>query len=297
MTEDTGMFYQFLQQFSNGLVLGMAYALMAIGLTMIFGLMEVVNFAHGELYMMGAFFAFSFAQIAGVDYYLSIVLAIAGVMLFGFIFERLALKPLRGKHILTTILLTIGLSIFLQNTALIIWGPIPRRMPTPFVQGAILLGPVWLTRERIFAIIVSVLAIAAMHLLLRKTKLGRAMRATFQVRDAAALMGVNINRICSITFALGSGLAALAGTLLGSIFLIQPEMGKLVVLKAFTVVILGGLGSFVGAVCGGLILGVAESLGAGFISTGYKDAIGFVFVIVILLLRPAGLFGKTPARS
>jgi len=286
------MLYQLLQQVSNGLVLGSAYALMAIGLTMIFGLMEVVNFAHGELYMLGAFFSYTLCAMAGLNYFLSIAIGIAGVMLLGLVFERIALKPLRDQNIMTTVLITIGLGIFLQNTALTIWGPIPRNMPIPFTRGAITFGSVYLTRERIFAVFVTVLAILSMHLMLRKTKLGKAMRATFQIKDAAALVGVNIDHIYAFTFTIGSGLAALAGALLGTIFLVQPGMGKLVVLKAFIVVILGGLGSFLGAICGGLILGVAESLGAGFISTGYKDAVGFVLVILILLFRPSGLFGK-----
>jgi branched-chain amino acid transport system permease protein len=291
------MLNQFLQQLSNGLVIGCTYALMAVGLTMIFGLMDVVNFAHGELYMLGAFFAYSLCAVAGLNYFLSIIIAIDLVMLLGLVFERVALKPLRNQNILTTVLITIGLSIFLENTALIIWGPIPRNMPTPFAQGATTIGPIYLTRQRIFAVAVTVLAVLCMHLMLRKTKLGKAMRATFQVRDAAALVGVNIDRIYAFTFTLGSGLAALAGALLGSIFFVQPEMGQLAVLKAFIVVILGGLGSFPGAICGGLILGIAESLGAGFVSTGYKDAVGFVLVILILLFRPAGLFGKTVTRT
>lgn len=291
------MLVQFLQQLSNGLVVGSGYALMAIGLTMIFGLMDVVNFAHGELYMLGAFFAYSFCAIAGLNYFLSLIMGMACVMLLGLLFERIALKRLRNQNILTTVLITIGLAIFLRNTALVIWGPIPRNMPTPFGQGVITIGSIYLTKARIFAIVMAVVAVLSMHLMLRKTKLGKAMRATFQNRQVAALVGVNIDRIYAFTFALGSGLAALAGALLGSIFIVQPEMGQLAVLKAFVVVILGGLGSFIGAICGGVILGIAESLGAGFISTGYKDAVGFVLVILILLFRPSGLFGKTISRT
>jgi len=286
------MLEQFLQQLCNGLVMGSGYSLMAVGLTMIFGLMNVVNFAHGEFYMLGGFFAYYLTASVGINFFLSLGIAALMVMGVGLIFEVSALRPLREQGKITTVLLTIGLSIFLQNTALILWSPIPKNMPTPFSPFAINLGPVSITEERIFAIIAAFTMIVCLHLMLQKTKIGKALRATFQNKESAALMGVDINRVYSFTFAIGTGLAAIAGVLLGSIFFVQPTMGKLAVSKAFIVVILGGLGSFPGAIGGGFILGMAESLGAGFISTGYKDAIGFVFVILILMFKPSGLFGR-----
>ncbi len=287
------------QQVANGLIVGGAYALMAVGLTMIFGMMEVVNFAHGELYMLGALFAYSFVTDFGLNYFVAIALAVPAVMALGWAIERLTLRPLRGETepILLTVLVTIGISIFLKNTALVIWGPRPKLLASPFPLEPFELGPVSVTPARLFAFLVTVAAIAGFHLLVQRTRLGRAMRATFQDAQAAALAGVEIDQVHALTFVLGSGLAATAGVLLGSIFLVDPQMGELAVLKAFVVVILGGMGSFPGAIVGGLILGVAESAGAGFISTGYKDAIGFVIVILLLLFKPSGLFGMSEARE
>lgn len=290
---------EILQQVVNGLIVGGAYALMAVGLTMIFGMMDVVNFAHGELYMLGAFFAYTAVHGLGMPYFLGIVLAVAGVMAVGWLIERFTLRPLRrqSEPVVLTVLVTIGISIFLKNTALVVWGPRPQLLAAPFPLDPLDIGTVSVTPIRLFACAVTVAAIVAFHVLVQRTKLGRAMRSTFQDREAAALVGVDIDRIYALTFVLGSGLAAIAGVLLGSLFLVDPEMGGLAALKAFVVVILGGMGSFVGAIVGGLVLGVAESVGAGFVSTGYKDAIGFVIVILILLFMPSGLFGAAEERK
>lgn len=284
---------EFLQQLTNGVVIGASYALIAVGLTMIFGMMHIVNFAHGEFYMLGGFMAFVFASQLRVNFFLSVVLAIAAVMIVGYLVERSVLRPMLGQSIESTMLATIGVSFFLQNMALIIWGPFPKTISAPFSQVPIKLGPIYLTESRLFAMAVAVVVILGAHYVLQRTKLGRAMRSTFQDRDAAALAGVNITQIYSMTFNLGAGLAATAGALLGAIFVVYPSMGDLATLKAFAVVIMGGMGNFLGAIVGGFILGIAESLGAGFISSGYKDAIGFIIIILVLMLKPEGLFGKT----
>ena len=283
---------EILQQVVNGLVMGSTYALTAVGLTMIFGMMHVVNFTHGEFYMLGGFFAFQLTTFLHLNYYLAVAMAILAVMAVGFLCERVLLAPLREKSIDTTVLVTIGLSIFLQNLALLCWGPTPKSIPLPFSNAPLQWGPVVLTWSRILAVTITFGLIVLVHLLIQKSLLGKAMRATFQEKDAARLTGVDVERIYAFTFTLGSGLAAGAGALLGSIFLIYPTMGNIAILKAFIVVILGGMGNFLGAICGGLILGVTEGLGAGFVSSGYKDAIGFVLVILILMFRPSGLFGK-----
>jgi branched-chain amino acid transport system permease protein len=212
------------------------------------------------------------------------------VVLLGMVLERLTVKPIRRAPILMTALVTIGLSIFLKNTALVVWGGIPKRIGSPFSSAPFQLADFSMSQERVFAFVATVAVIICLHLLIKKTKLGKAMRATFEDRDAAALMGVRSDRIYLYTFALGSGMAALAGILLGTIYLVYPTMGEMAILKSFVVVIMGGMGNFLGAFFSGIILGVAESLGAGFISTGYKDAIGFVIVILVLLFRPHGLF-------
>ncbi|MBI3629886.1 MAG: branched-chain amino acid ABC transporter permease [Candidatus Rokubacteria bacterium] len=281
-----------LQHLLNGLVLGGTYALLGIGLTLIFGLMHVVNFAHGEFYTLGAYLTFAALALLGVPFFLGLALAILGGGLLGAAGERVLLRPLRGESIDTTMLVTIGLWIVLQNGELLVWGGVAKSIPHPFPTAPIVLGPVSVAPLRLFVMAAVLALIAGAHLLIHRTPLGTAMRATFQDHDTAALMGIDTGRIHTLTFALGSSLAAAAGALLGPIFLVYPSMGDLASLKAFSVVILGGLGNFAGAALGGLLLGVAEELGAGYVSSGYRDAVGFVIIILVLLFRPSGLFAR-----
>jgi branched-chain amino acid transport system permease protein len=283
---------QLLQHLLNGLLLGSTYSLLGIGLTLVFGLMNVVNFAHGEFYTLGAYGTFAALAGASVNFFLAIPLAIVGGALIGAACERLLLRPLHGASIDTTMLVMIGLWITLQNGELLAWGGVAKSVPTPFPTEPLVWGPLSVSILRIFVFGVSALLILGAHLLLARTRLGRAMRATFQDRETAALMGVSIERIHTVTFALGAGLAAAAGALLGPVFLLYPSMGDLAAQKAFCVVILGGLGNFVGAAVGGIILGVAEELGAGYVSSGYRDAVGFAIIVLMLLVRPSGLFAR-----
>ncbi len=283
---------QLLQHLLNGLLLGATYSLLGIGLTLVFGLMNVVNFAHGEFYTLGAYAAFAALVGLSVSFFLAIPLAIVVGAAAGALCERCLLRPLRGESIDTVMLVMIGVWIAMQNAELLGWGGVAKSVPTPFPPQPVVLGRVSVSPLRIFVFVVSGLLILAAHLLLARTKLGRAMRATFQDRETAALMGVSIERIHTITFAFGAGLAAAAGALLGPVFLLYPSMGDLAALKAFSVVILGGLGNFVGAALGGLVLGVAEELGAGYVSSGYRDAVGFIIIVGVLLLRPSGLFAR-----
>ena len=283
---------QLSQHLVNGLVLGGTYALLGIGLTLIFGLMNVVNFAHGEFYTLGAYGAFAALAVAGANFFVAVVAAIAIGALGGALLERVLLRPLRAESIDTVMLVMIGVWIAMQNGELLAWGGVAKSIPHPFPTPPLTLGPLGLAPLRLFVFVAALGLIAASHLLIQRTRLGRAMRATFQDRDTAALMGVRINRIHTATFAFGSALAAAAGALLGPVFLAYPSMGDLASLKAFSVVILGGLGSLWGATFGGLILGVAEELGAGYISSGYRDAVGFVIIIVVLLFRPSGLLAR-----
>jgi branched-chain amino acid transport system permease protein len=280
----------------NGLVVGAFYALSALGLTLVLGLMEVVNFAHGEFYMMGGIIAYYLTGVLGLDFFASLAIVVIVMAAFGWLVDRLLIRPLRGKDILSTALVTIGLSIFLVNTFLLVAGTAPHKVASPFPTAPLLLGPVVINETRIFAVCVAAAAILGTHLLIHRTRLGGAMRATFQNKEAAALVGIEVERIYGFTFALGTTMAAISGALLGSIYVAQPTVGGLVSLKAFVVVILGGMGSFAGAVIGGLILGVAESLWGGFVSSGYQDVIGFAFVILLLLVRPYGLFHARSER-
>jgi branched-chain amino acid transport system permease protein len=227
-----------------------------------------------------------------VPFALAVPLAVVAGAAAGALCERVLLRPLGAASIDTTMLVMIGLWIALQNAELLVWGGVAKSVPTPFSTRPIVAGPVSVASLRLFVFAAAVLLIAGAHLLLARTKLGRAMRATFQDRETAALMGVSIERIHTLTFALGAGLAAAAGALLGAVFLVYPSMGDLASLKAFSVVILGGLGNFAGAALGGLLLGVAEELGAGYVSSGYRDAVGFVIIVLMLLVRPAGLFAR-----
>jgi branched-chain amino acid transport system permease protein len=215
----------------------------------------------------------------------------AGVAL-GALTERVLLRPLRGQSIDTVMLVMIGLWIAMQNAELLVWGGVAQSIPHPFPTAPLTFGPLSIAPLRVFVLAAALALILGAHLIVHRTRLGRAMRATFQDPDTAALMGVRIGRIHTVTFALGSGLAAAAGALLGPIFLAYPAMGDLAALKAFSVVILGGLGNVAGATLGGVLLGIAEELGAGYVSSGYRDAVGFVIIILVLLLRPSGLLAR-----
>ena len=283
---------QFLQHLLNGLLLGASYSLLGVGLTLVFGLMNVVNFAHGEFYTLGAYAVFAALVGVSVNFFVAIPLAVVVGAAAGALCERCLLRPLRGQSIDTVMLVMIGVWIAMQNAELLGWGGVAKSVPTPFPTHPVVWGYVSVSPLRLFVFAVSGLLILGAHLLLARTKLGRAMRATFQDRETAALMGVSIERIHTVTFALGAGLAAAAGALLGPVFLLYPSMGDLASLKAFSVVILGGLGNFAGAALGGIVLGVAEELGAGYLSSGYRDAIGFIMIVAVLLLRPSGLFAR-----
>ncbi len=283
---------EIVQQLVNGLIIGATYGLMAVGLTMIFGMMDIINFAHGELYMLGGVFAYYLASQLGLNFFVAIPAAVVLVMLVGLIFDQLVLRKLRNEPTLITILVTIGLSIFLQSTVMLFWGPSPQSIPSPFSSKTIQIGFIFLTPFKIFMAVITVAVILGLHLLIQKTTLGKSMRAVFQEKDSAAIVGININRVYAINFALGSGLAALAGALLGTLFVVYPNMGVIAVVKAFLIVIMGGMGNFLGAIFGGLLLGVVESMAAGFISSSYKDLFGLLIVMILLVARPYGLFGR-----
>lgn len=281
-----------LQHLVNGLVLGGTYALLGIGLTLIFGLMNVVNFAHGEFYTLGAYATFAAVALSGLPFLGALAVAVAAGVIVGALTEVTLLRSLRGRSIDTVMLVMIGLWIAMQNGELLIWGGVAKSIPHPFPTAPLTLGPLSIAPLRVFVLAAALALILGAHLIVHRTRLGRAMRATFQDADTAALMGVRIGRIHTATFALGSGLAAAAGALLGPIFLAYPAMGDLAALKAFSVVILGGLGNVAGATLGGLLLGIAEELGAGYVSSGYRDAVGFIIIILVLLLRPSGLLAR-----
>jgi branched-chain amino acid transport system permease protein len=283
---------QFLQHVLNALMLGGTYALLGIGLTLIFGIMRVVNFTHGELYAFGAYMMYMLVMHSGANFFVSLVLAVVLGVALGAAIEFLLLRKLRGADIDTTMLVMIGAWIALQNAEQLAWTGVAKSIDSPFPSAPLVIGSISVSWIRVFVFCVALALIAATYALINHTRLGKAMRATFQDRDTAALMGIQIGTVHTATFALGSGLAAAAGALLGPVFVAYPSMGDLAAAKAFAIVILGGLGSIPGATIGGFILALAEELGAGYVSSGYRDAMGFLLIILILVFKPTGLFAQ-----
>jgi len=273
-------------------MLGGTYALLGIGLTLIFGIMRVVNFTHGELYAFGAYMMYMLVMLTGANFFVALVLAVVLGAALGAALEFVLLRKLRGADIDTTMLVMIGAWIALQNAEQLAWTGVAQSIDNPFPSAPLVIGTVSVSWIRVFVLGVALALIAATYALINHSRLGKAMRATFQDRDTAALMGIQIGTIHTATFALGSGLAAAAGALLGPVFVAYPTMGDLAAAKAFAIVILGGLGSIAGATAGGFILALAEELGAGYISSGYRDAMGFVLIILILIFKPTGLLAQ-----
>ncbi len=280
---------QALQHLVNGTVLGGTYALLGIGLTLVFGVMRVVNFTHGELYTFGAYMAYGLVALLGVNFYLALVLATMLGVALGAALELVLLRRMRQADIDSVMLVMIGASLVLQNAEMWAWGGVAKLIPNPFAGAPLVIGPVSVLPLRLFVLVVSAALLLGFWLLLDRTRAGMAMRATFQDPDTAALMGVRIGWVNTATFAIGSGLAAAAGALLGPVFIVSPTMGDLVGLKAFAIVILGGLGSLPGATLGGFALGFVEEFAGGYVSTEYRDAFGFLLIILVLALRPQGL--------
>ena len=281
---------QLLQHLVNGLVLGATYALLGIGLTLIFGIMRVVNFAHGELYALGAYMAFAVVTILKLNFFYALILAGVVGFSFGALVEYVLLRRRNLASIDEVMLIMIGAMIIMQNTELLIWGGVAKVVPSPFSQDPLVFGEVSVSPIRLFVLATAVLLLLVFYFMIERSRLGMAMRATFQDRDAARIVGVNVSRIYTLTFALGSGMAAIAGALLSPIFVVSPTMGDLSSLKAFAIVILGGLGNLGGAAIGGFALALIEEFGAGYVSTAYRDALGFVVILLVMVIRPSGLF-------
>ncbi len=288
----------FNQLLINGIVIGSGYSLIAIGHTMIFGQMNIINFAHGELYMIGAFLCYIILTVFngfGLGYFGALVVSAIGTMLLGFILDRLIFSRIRSEDTSTSTLLTIGLSILFMNGARIIWGADPKTMIPPFI-GGISLGSTMLTYSRLTIIVSSIFVIFLLRFFIQSTKIGKAFRATFQNPNAALLAGIETEKIYTLNMMLGSMLAGIAGGLLSMIFILEPTMGVKAITIAWVVVVTGGRGSVAGAIIIGYILGIVECFGGTYISSEYKDAIGFVILVLVLLIKPQGLFGKKLAR-
>ncbi len=289
------MFELALQQVVNGLLVGAIYALMAMGLMVILGILRIINMAQGELYMLGGYFCYLAVVMLGVGYFPAIIMAMAATAGVGMIMDRLTVRPLLRRPFYMVFLSTFAVSMILQNAAELIWGPDPQSIPSPFSPTPIIIGPIFLTSQKIFIFAAALVTIALFAAFLRWTRVGMAIRALARDRDAALLMGIDADRIQSITFGLGSALSAAAGALLGAMFNVYPTMGQLPLLKGFALVVMGGMGSVGGVFLAGLMLGVAEGLTAGFLSLGYVDLVAFATMLVVLMIHPEGLstWGKS----
>ena len=286
---------QFLSYLLNGISLGSVYAIIALGYSMVYGIAKMLNFAHGDVIMIGAFISFSAMQYWNLPPALSIVLAVLVCTVLGIVIERLAYKPLRQASSLAVLITAIGMSWLLQNIALLIWGANPKSVTSVISIPAIELfgGQLHVTGETIVTISANIIIMIALTLFTGKTKMGKAMRAVSEDKGAAELMGINVNATISMTFAIGSALAAIAGVLLCSAYpVLMPTTGSMPGIKAFTAAVFGGIGSIPGALVGGLLLGLIEILGKAYVSTELGDALVFAVLIVVLLVKPTGLLGK-----
>lgn len=281
----------FLLYLTNGLVIGVIYALSALGVALIVGMMNVVNFAHGELYVLAGYFSALFAQALGVHPAIAMVMGALSIFVFGLVIERLLIRPTYGND-MYSLIVTFILSIVLQNAYLLIFGPYPQKPPNLITGATDVFGLFMYGNQRLMGFVLGVVVIAAFFLLLKRTWFGRVVQAVSIDREVAALMGVNPERVNLLGFGLGCALAGAAGVILTPIFPVTPHIGVGVSLTAFVVVVLGGMGSFLGCLIGGVLLGVVENLGSAYISSAYKQLFSFVILIVVLFVRPAGLFGR-----
>ena len=286
---------QFLSYLVNGISLGSVYAIIALGYSMVYGIAKMLNFAHGDVIMVGAFMSFSTTQYWGMSPMVSVLISVVVCTLLGMTIERLAYKPLRKATSLAVLITAIGMSYLLQNLALLIWGANPKSFSSVVSIGTLSLfdGQLRITGETVVTVLANLVIMIALTLFTGKTKMGKAMRAVSEDRGAAELMGINVNATISMTFAIGSGLAAIAGVLLCSAYpVLMPTTGSMPGIKAFTAAVFGGIGSIPGALIGGILLGVIEILGKAYVSTELGDALVFAVLIIVLLVKPTGLLGK-----
>ena len=295
-----GNVMNFISNLINGISLGSVYAIIALGYTMVYGIAKMLNFAHGDVIMVGAYMAFCATAYLGLPVPAAILIAMAVCTLLGIVIERLAYKPLRRASSLAVLITAIGVSYFLQNIALLIWGSAPKTFSSvvPFSSISLFGGSLIITPESVVTVVANIIIMIALAIFTKKSKMGKAMRAVSEDKDAAELMGINVNVTISATFAIGSALAAIAGVLLCSAYpVLMPTTGSMPGIKAFTAAVFGGIGSIPGAMLGGILLGIIEIFSKSYISTQLSDAIVFGVLIVVLLVKPTGLLGKKIAEK
>ena len=282
---------ELLQQIFNGLTIGSVYTLVALGLTVVFGILGIAHFAHGSLAMFGGYLTFVFSTSMGLSFFTSIAMAMPVGAVMGMLIERLAYRPVRDAPHINAFIIALGLTMMLEGGNLLLFGADQVIIQTPY-QQVFDFGGIFVAQLRMVVIVTAVTLVAVVTILLLKTKTGKSVRAVAQNRHAAVLMGVNVNFVSSVVFGISSALGVAAGALIGALLALAPGVGESFAVKGFAVLILGGLGSLPGAIFGGLVLGVSESLAAGFLSSAYKDVISFLIMILVLLVMPQGLMGK-----
>ncbi len=283
---------EFLSYLISGISLGSVYAIIALGYTMVYGIAKMLNFAHGDVIMVGGYISLLAMNSLGLPNFLAVILAMVVCTILGVVIEGFAYKPLRSAPSLAVLITAIGVSYFLQNSALLIWGANPKVYP-PVIEGAVKISDLSIPYVSLLTVVVCLVIMIILTLFTNKSKMGKAMRACSEDKAAAQLMGINVNMTISITFAIGSALAAVAGVLLCSSFpSLMPTTGSMPGIKAFTAAVFGGIGSIPGAFLGGILLGIIESFAKAYISTQLANSIVFAVLIIVLLVRPAGLLGK-----
>ena len=280
------------QQIANGIMVGSIYALIAMGVAMIYGVLNVPDFALGAKAMLGGYIAFFVTAALNQSYGVALVGAMVGLAIVGIFVERLIFRPLEGAPAINGFISAFGLLLVFENFALVVFGSNYRRILSPFDRQSVHILGASLTMQRLLVVLVAIAVMVGLHLFLRYTTVGTAIRAVAQNRRGALLCGIHTERIAAATMAIGSALAGVAGALIGPIAMVYPSMGESLIVKAFVITILGGMGSIVGAIVGGYILGLIEALGGMYLSVDYKDAFAFAVLIIVLAVRPQGLFGR-----
>jgi len=285
------------QLIANGIIAGGIYSLVALGYTMVYGILKFINFAHGEIFMIGAYIAWLFNVIFGVNILIAFLISMIGCAILGFIIEKVAYKPLRKASRLAPLITAIGISLLLQSIALLAFGAQIRTFRTGTIERGIPILGASITKIQIIIILVSLVLMLLLHFFVKYSRTGKAVRAVADNPELASTIGINIDKVISIVFIIGSALAAAAGVLIGIEQNLQPTMGVSIGIKAFTAAVIGGIGNIYGALIGGYLIGLIENIGIWFIPSGYKDAIAFFVLLIMLLFRPEGLFGKKEAAE
>ncbi len=279
------------QQVLNGLTNGSLYALMAVGVTMVYKSLGMLNFAHGDTMMIGTFITLTFVDM-GIPFYIAILLGIASAAVLGFLLERIILRRVRFSSFVNLLIATVSVSYVLRNTGMVIWGTSPRLFPSMFPEWLIRLGNFNVTPQSVGIILVSLAIITGLHLFFTRVKVGKCMQLASSDPEGAAMMGVNVSYMRFLTFGISAGLAAIAGIMIAPLTYARVDMSVTIGMKAFAAAILGGIGNLWGALLGGLILGIVEAVGAAYISTAYRDAFSFIILFLVLFVKPTGLLNR-----